>query len=99
MQNALASLHTAELLLSQCHVDEESPLCREWALWAVRNLCEENDAVQDLIRALKVEDVIETPEMAQMGVKVELDRATGTLKTTAKAPERSASNSEAQGQL
>lgn len=69
------------MLLSQCQVDEESPLCREWALWAIRNLCEDNDVVQDLIRALKVEDVIETPEMEQMGVRVELDKATGSLKT------------------
>lgn len=35
-----------ELVLSQCQMDKGSPLAREWALWAVRNLCEGNEAAQ-----------------------------------------------------
>ena len=40
-----------ELVLSQCQMDRESPLAREWALWGVRNLCEGNEAAQ--VRSLQ----------------------------------------------
>ena len=36
-----------------CQIDRESPLAREWALWAVRNLCEGNPTAQGAIRDLK----------------------------------------------
>ncbi len=39
-----------ELLLSQCQLDEDSPLTREWALWAIRNLSIGNAAVQERIK-------------------------------------------------
>ena len=39
-----------ELLLSQCQLDEDSPLTREWALWAIRNLSISNPDVQQRIK-------------------------------------------------
>jgi hypothetical protein len=39
-----------ELLLSQCQLDEDSPLTREWALFAIRNLSIGNTDVQERIR-------------------------------------------------
>lgn len=52
-QDAVASMGGVDLLLSQCRGDMSSPLSREWALWAVRNLCEGNPEVQAAIAELK----------------------------------------------
>lgn len=42
----LVPLGGLELLLAQTHLDEDSPLAREWALWGVRNMCEGNEEVR-----------------------------------------------------
>jgi ataxin-10 len=52
-QDAVASRGGVDLLLSQCRGDMSSPLSREWALWAVRNLCEGNPEAQAAIAELK----------------------------------------------
>ena len=45
---------------------------REWALMAVRNLCMDCAAVQAEIASLKAVGVVQTPELAALGVKAEL---------------------------
>jgi hypothetical protein len=42
----VSALGGVELVLSQALPDPESPLSREWALWAVRNLCEGSQEAQ-----------------------------------------------------
>jgi len=42
----VGELGGVELVLAQCQLDRESPLAREWGLWAVRNLCEGNPQAQ-----------------------------------------------------
>lgn len=61
-------------------VDEESPLLREAALWAVRNLCEGNLSIQKQIEELQVVDTVETPELQQAGLQLQHDSATGKIK-------------------
>jgi hypothetical protein len=39
-----------ELLLCQCQLDDDSPLTREWAMWAIRNLTISNPEVQERIK-------------------------------------------------
>ena len=70
-------------------VDDESPLLREVALWAVRNLCEGNLGIQRQIEELQVVDVVETPEMEAAGVALQHDPTTGKV---------SISNTAANGQ-
>lgn len=41
------------LLLAHCNIDEHNPLIREWALVALRNLCEGNEANQKYIDAMR----------------------------------------------
>ncbi|GLC74061.1 hypothetical protein PLESTF_001455700 [Pleodorina starrii] len=69
-----------ELLLAQTHLDEHSPLAREWALWGVRNMCEGSEEVQGRISGLQLQTAVETPELQQLGLKLELDKGTGKLK-------------------
>lgn len=63
-------------LLNQCQLRREAPLLREWALFAVRNLCESHEGVRQAISVLKAEQVQVAPELAALGVKVD---ATGRV--------------------
>jgi ataxin-10 len=69
-------------------VDSISPLVREWALWGVRNMCEGNDAVQQAVLDLQPVSPVQSPELSQMGLQVQLDTSSGKfhlVSTEAKA--------------
>lgn len=63
--------------------DDENPLVREYGLWAVRNLCEGNDAIQESISSLRAHSAVHSPELQQIGMKIELDGETGKPKMVA----------------
>lgn len=60
-----------------CQVDDTSPMVREWALWGVRNMCMGNEAVQRAIMDLQPVAPLQNPDLAQMGLQVQLDPASG----------------------
>ncbi len=60
-------------------VDDVSPMVREWALWGIRNLCEDNEAVQQAILDLQPISPILGPDLQSMGIEVEMDAANGRL--------------------
>ncbi|CAM9177532.1 unnamed protein product [Scytosiphon promiscuus] len=64
------------LVLSHCGVDEANPLLREYALLAVRNLCEGNIANQESIAALQPQGYAPDAEeaLADMGLKGKMDQ-------------------------
>lgn len=64
------------LLLQQCVVDENSPFLREWGLWAMRNLLEGNRENQREVAELELQNSVNTPAIAQMGLRVEIDQNT-----------------------
>eukprot|EP00198_Chlamydomonas_reinhardtii_P004947 XP_001694283.1 predicted protein [Chlamydomonas reinhardtii] len=80
--SAVVRLGGLELLLAQTHLDERSPLAREWALWGVRNMAEGSEEVQARIAGLELQTTVETPELQQLGLRLELDKATGKMKVT-----------------
>lgn len=63
--------------------DDENPLVREYGLWAVRNLCEGNDAIQECISSLRAHTTVDSPDLQQLGMKIELDGKTGKPKMVA----------------
>jgi ataxin-10 len=69
-----------ELLLASCTLDDASPLAREWALWGVRNMCQGNAAVQQHVSELQAVAHVHSPELARMGMQLELDSLTHKLK-------------------
>ena len=71
-----------ELIMGQCQVDGQSPLAREWALWAVRNVCEGSDRAVEAIKELKACTALDSDELRRAGVKVTVDEATGKLKVS-----------------
>ncbi|KAG1658733.1 hypothetical protein FOA52_002748 [Chlamydomonas sp. UWO 241] len=68
-----------ELVLSQCALDDDSPLAREYALWAVRNMCAVSAAARAAIEGLEVVGSVDTPELRRMGMRLELDKGTGKM--------------------
>jgi hypothetical protein len=69
------------LILACTNIDESNPFAKEWAILAIRNLCECNPENQALIAALQPQHVQSVPpELRQKGVGVELDAQTGKLK-------------------
>ncbi|GFR50142.1 hypothetical protein Agub_g12294, partial [Astrephomene gubernaculifera] len=71
-----------ELLLAQTNLDDRSPLAREWALWGLRNMCEGSEEVQKRIAGLELQTAVETPELQKLGLRLELDKATGKMKVS-----------------
>jgi hypothetical protein len=49
------------VVLNHCKLDPDRPMQREWALFALRNLCEGNEETQALIRNLKPVDYSSHP--------------------------------------
>ena len=58
-------------------MDNESPLVCEWALWAVRNLCEGDEGAREAISQLEVRSVVQDAALQRAGLSVQLDEATG----------------------
>ncbi|DAZ96299.1 TPA: hypothetical protein N0F65_008332 [Lagenidium giganteum] len=64
------------LLLNLCNIDETNPMIREWALVALRNVCEGNEANQAYISALRpqgVDTANAQVDLERAGVDVQLD--------------------------
>lgn len=46
---------------------------REWGILAVRNLCEDNDANQQIISSMQFVESAENPELTQLGLRVVME--------------------------
>ncbi|XP_030471637.2 uncharacterized protein LOC115689652 [Syzygium oleosum] len=68
------------LLMQQCVTDEDNPYLREWGIWTVRNLFEGNAENQQAVAELELWGTVNTPEIAELGLRVELDQKTGRPK-------------------
>ncbi|KAG6500246.1 hypothetical protein ZIOFF_040089 [Zingiber officinale] len=64
------------LLLQQCIVDESYPYMRKIATLTIRNLLEGNVANQYEVAQLELKEPLITPQIAQMGLRVEIDEDT-----------------------
>ncbi|ORY95652.1 spinocerebellar ataxia type 10 protein domain-domain-containing protein [Syncephalastrum racemosum] len=61
------------LVLAQCKIDDANPYIREYAVLAIRNILEENDANQALIAELQPMQAVQTPELDEMGLETRLE--------------------------
>ena len=60
--------------------DFDNPLCREYALMTIRNLCEGNILNQQFIESLQPQQVLQDPELLAKGIKIEIDPLSGKFK-------------------
>ncbi|CAA2994473.1 ataxin-10 [Olea europaea subsp. europaea] len=68
------------LLLQQCVSDEDNPFLREWGIWSVRNILEGNRENQQVVANLELQGSVDVPEIAQLGLRVEVDPETRRAK-------------------
>ncbi len=64
-------------ILNQTNIDDNNPLLREWTIFAIRNLCENNLEVQEKINSLRAQGVVNAPLIEKAGMKVDFDQSTG----------------------
>uniref|UniRef100_A0A383VNF2 Ataxin-10 domain-containing protein n=1 Tax=Tetradesmus obliquus TaxID=3088 RepID=A0A383VNF2_TETOB len=79
IQDELLASGGVEVLLNNCNLDDTAPLAREWALWSVRNMCRDNEAVQQYIAQFTAVEAVQSAELERMGKELQLDRATNKL--------------------
>lgn len=68
------------LVLQQCVLDEDNPFLREWGIWAAKNLLEGNAENQELVANLEMQVTLDVPELADLGLRVEVDPNTRRTK-------------------
>ncbi|KAG8388717.1 hypothetical protein BUALT_Bualt02G0154400 [Buddleja alternifolia] len=68
------------LLLQHCVTDEDNPFLREWGIWSMRNILEGNSKNQELVANLELQKSVDIPEIAAMGLRVEVDPQTRRAK-------------------
>jgi hypothetical protein len=80
-QDAVHDAGGLSAALGHTALNETLPVLREWALLAVRNLCEGNERNQSFVERLRMEQgaagAVQTPELKAMGLAVETDPRTG----------------------
>jgi len=68
------------LILNHCQADASSPLAREWALWAIRNICEGSKEAREAISELQKLGVEKSTQFDKAGLSVEYDEESNRLR-------------------
>ncbi|KAH6755814.1 hypothetical protein C2S53_009086 [Perilla frutescens var. hirtella] len=64
------------LFLQHCVTDEDNPFLREWGIWSMRNIFEGNEENQKLVAQLELQRSVDTPDISELGLRVEVDPKT-----------------------
>ncbi|XP_073253068.1 ataxin-10-like [Porites lutea] len=73
-QNKVRELEGIPLLLDHCNVDDHNPFICQWAIFAIRNILENNKENQDIVSSMDPRGIADTSRLRQFGVEaVELD--------------------------
>ena len=72
LQNELRICGGLATVLSHCGTDFSNPLSREWALFCVKNACEDNEENVNFINSLKPTKVFQHAALEARGIQVEL---------------------------
>ncbi|KAN0027575.1 hypothetical protein ACTFIU_010543 [Dictyostelium citrinum] len=78
-QDEIRELGGIEIILNHCRFDINNPYIKEWSVFAIRNLCEDNIENQNLIESLKIKGVASNDELKDLGIEVGVTE-NGTIK-------------------
>ncbi|KAN0043443.1 hypothetical protein ACTA71_011102 [Dictyostelium dimigraforme] len=78
-QDEIRELGGIEIILNHCRFDVNNPYIKEWSVFAIRNLCEDNLDNQNLIESLKIKGVASNDELKDLGIEVGVTE-NGTIK-------------------
>ncbi|KAF2074136.1 hypothetical protein CYY_004539 [Polysphondylium violaceum] len=85
-QDEIRELGGIELILNHCRFDVKNPYIKEWSVFAIRNLCEENQKNQMVIENLRNQGVANAEELESLGIKVEMQNGSIKFKSTRPPP-------------
>ncbi|KAM4678026.1 ataxin-10 [Discoglossus pictus] len=70
-QDKTYDLDGIPLILDNCSIDDNNPFLNQWAVYAIRNLTEQNEKNQELIAKLEHHGLADTAMLERMGLQVE----------------------------
>lgn len=73
VQDAVRELGGLQLVLQMCNIDDNNPYLREHAIFAIRNLLDNNLANQHLVDELKPLAAVQDPVLQNAGIESRLD--------------------------
>ncbi|XP_062426809.1 ataxin-10 [Rhea pennata] len=70
-QDKVCQLDGIPLILDNCSVDDNNPFVNQWAVYAIRNLIEQNERNQQLIAQMEEQGLADNSVLESMGLKIE----------------------------
>ncbi|KAG8579915.1 hypothetical protein GDO81_011092, partial [Engystomops pustulosus] len=70
-QEKIYQLDGIPLILDNCSIDDNNPFLNQWAVYAIRNLTENNEKNQELIASMERQGLADTSLLENMGLRVE----------------------------
>ncbi|KAG8438625.1 hypothetical protein GDO86_004983 [Hymenochirus boettgeri] len=70
-QDKVFELDGISLILDNCSIDDNNPFLNQWAVFAIRNLTENNDRNQELIANMERQGLADSSLLKNMGLSVE----------------------------
>ncbi|XP_053318688.1 ataxin-10 [Spea bombifrons] len=84
-QDKVHRLDGIPLILDNCSIDDNNPFLNQWAVYAIRNLTENNEKNQDLIASMERQGLADTSLLKSMGFDVQERDGKLVLKSTKKS--------------
>ncbi|XP_022107817.1 ataxin-10-like isoform X2 [Acanthaster planci] len=70
-QNKIRELHGIPVLLEHCSIDDSNPFISQWAIFALRNLCDGNLENQAVIAEMSNQGVVNNEQLEKYGFQAE----------------------------
>ncbi|KAM3926204.1 ataxin-10 [Leptodactylus fuscus] len=70
-QDKIYQLDGIPLILDSCSIDDNNPFLNQWAVYAIRNLTENNEKNQELIASMERQGLADSALLESMGLHVE----------------------------
>ncbi|XP_057342272.1 ataxin-10 isoform X2 [Manis pentadactyla] len=86
-QDKVNELDGIPLILDSCSIDDSNPFLTQWAVYAIRNLTEDNSQNQDLIAEMEEQGLADASLLKKMGFEVEKRGDKLILKPTEDTPQ------------
>lgn len=80
VQDEIREKNGIVILLQQGGADEDNPFLREWGIWSMRNILENNAENKKIVFDLEIQGSVDNPEIAEIGLRVEVDPSTRRAK-------------------
>ncbi|XP_025969862.1 ataxin-10 isoform X2 [Dromaius novaehollandiae] len=85
-QDKVCQLDGIPLILDNCSIDDNNPFVNQWAVYAIRNLTEQNERNQELIARMEERGLADNSVLESMGLKIEKQDDKLILRSVRKNP-------------